>query len=89
MNIIIILKKELRITSSEGNICIKENKKIIDILTGKQNNSYSLPYFKEIQLLKEHEVFTFNKQEYFISRTYGILKVFNKKTPRELRSKLM
>lgn len=27
MNIIIILKKELRITSSEGNICIKENKK--------------------------------------------------------------
>lgn len=52
--IIIILKKELRITSSEGNICIKENKKIIDILTGKHNNSYSLPYVKEIQLLKEH-----------------------------------
>lgn len=69
----------MRITSSEGNICIKENKKIIDILTGKHNNSYSLPYFKEIQLLKEHEVFTFNKQKYFISRTYGILKVFNKK----------
>lgn len=54
MNIIIILKKELRITSSEGNICIKENIKIIDILTGKHNNSYSLPYVKEIQLLKEH-----------------------------------
>lgn len=79
MNIIIILKKELRITSSEGNICIKENIKIIDPLTGKHNNSYSLPYFKEIQLLKEHAGFTFNKQEYFISRTYGILKVFNKK----------
>lgn len=78
MNIIIILKKELRITSSEGNICIKENIKIIDILTGKHNNSYSLPYVKEIQLLKEHEVFTFDKQEYFISRTYGILKAFNK-----------
>lgn len=89
MNIIIILKKELRITSSKGNICLKENIKIIDLLTGKHNNSYSLPYFKEIQLLKEQEVFTFNKQEYFISRTYGILKVFNKKTPRELRSKLM
>lgn len=78
MNIIIILKKELRITSSKGNICLKENIKIIDLLTGKHNNSYSLPYVKEIQLLKEHEVFTFDKQEYFISRTYGILKAFNK-----------
>lgn len=39
MNIIIILKKELRITSSKGNICLKENIKIIDILTGKHNNT--------------------------------------------------
>lgn len=48
MNIIIILKKDLRITSSKGNICLKENIKIIDLLTGKYNNSYSLPYVKEI-----------------------------------------
>lgn len=48
MNIIIILKKELRIILFEGNICIKENKKIIDILIGKYNNFYSFFYFKEI-----------------------------------------
>lgn len=48
MNIIIILKKELRIILFEGNICIKENIKIIDILIGKYNNFYSFFYFKEI-----------------------------------------
>lgn len=38
LNIIIILKKELRIILFEGNICLKENIKIIDILIGKYNN---------------------------------------------------
>lgn len=38
MNIIIILKKELRIILFKGNICLKENIKIIDILIGKYNN---------------------------------------------------
>lgn len=48
MNIIIILKKELRIILFEGNICLKENIKIIDLLIGKYNNFYSFFYVKEI-----------------------------------------
>lgn len=48
MNIIIILKKELRIILFKGNICLKENIKIIDLLIGKYNNFYSFFYVKEI-----------------------------------------
>lgn len=48
MNIIIILKKELRIILFKGNICLKENIKIIDLLIGKYYNFYSFFYVKEI-----------------------------------------